>query len=148
MSEAKRARVPRRPRPGINRDNSFFWEGLKEDKLLIQRCQPCGELRHPPGPMCPHCHSLEWDTLEACGRGTIYSYVNLHHPAVPPFANPNPIGLIELEEGTRLVAGLLDIEADEVRIGQPVEVMFYREQEDDDHTIALFRVTDKSAEAA
>ena len=38
-------------------------------------------LRHPPGPMCPDCHSLEWDTVEASGRGTLYSFVVAHQPA-------------------------------------------------------------------
>ncbi len=42
-----------RPRPAITHDNAFFWEGVAAGELRIQRCQPCGRLRHPPGPMCP-----------------------------------------------------------------------------------------------
>ncbi len=73
----------RRPRPAANQDNAFFWDGIKRGKLLIQRCTGCQRLRHPPGPMCPKCSSLEWDTLEASGRGSVYSYVVAHHPPVP-----------------------------------------------------------------
>ena len=47
-----------------------YWAGLREGKLLVQRCKSCGTLRHPPGPVCPSCYSFEWDTLQASGRGT------------------------------------------------------------------------------
>ena len=114
----------KRPPPGISDDTRFFWEGARAGKLLIQRCAACATLRHPPGPSCPSCHSFDWDTLQASGRGTVYSFVVMHHPEVPPFDHPNPIGLIELEEGTRLVAQLVGVQPADVRIGQAVQVEF------------------------
>lgn len=116
--------APHRPAPGISDDTRFFWDGAREGRLLIQRCKGCGTLRHPPGPVCPSCHSFEWDTLQASGRGRVYSFVVMHYPEVPPFEHPNPIGLIELEEGTRLVAQLVGLRPDEVQIGQAVQVEF------------------------
>jgi uncharacterized OB-fold protein/acyl dehydratase len=110
----------KRPRPRTTLDGRFFWEGLEQGKLLIQRCAACGELRHPPGPMCPKCHSLHWNVLEASGRGTVYSYVVAHHPPIPPFDYPNLIALVELEEGTRLVSNLVGVGREEVTIGMPV----------------------------
>ena len=65
--------------PSMTADTQFFWDGAKEQRLLIQRCGGCATLRHPPRPMCLSCHSLEWDTLEALGRGTVYSFVILRH---------------------------------------------------------------------
>jgi uncharacterized protein len=115
---------PARPAPGMSDDTRFFWEGTRTGKLLIQRCKSCGSLRHPPGPVCPSCHSFEWDTLEASGRGTVYSFVVLHYPEVPPFDYPNPVALVELEEGTRLVAQLVGIAPADVKIGQAVQVEF------------------------
>lgn len=121
---AAAAPAVKRPAPGISDDTRFFWDGAREGKLLIQRCKSCGTLRHPPGPVCPSCHSFEWDTLQASGRGTVYSFVVMHYPEVPPFDHPNPIGLIELEEGTRLVAQLVGVKPGEVQIGQRVQVEF------------------------
>jgi uncharacterized OB-fold protein/acyl dehydratase len=118
-----------RPKPGITHDNAFFWDGVQEGKLLIQRCTGCQQLRHPPGPMCPGCQSLDWDTVEASGRGTVYSFVVMHHPPVPPFDHPNPIGLIALEEGTRLVSNLVGVDRDEIEIGMPVELEFLELEE-------------------
>ena len=114
----------KRPLPGISDDTRFFWDGARAGKLLIQRCRGCGLLRHPPGPVCPGCHSFEWDTVEASGRGTVYSFVVMHYPEVPPFDHPNPIVLVELEEGTRLISQIVGIQPGEVRIGQAVQVEF------------------------
>lgn len=116
--------LPKVPAPGVSDDTRFFWEGASRGKLMIQRCQSCQSLRHPPGPSCPQCHSLDWDTLEASGRGSLYSYVVMHYPEVPPFHYPNPIGLVELEEGTRLIAGLKGFDPQEHPIGTPVQVVF------------------------
>ena len=113
-----------RPLPAITHDTRFFWDGIAQRKLLIQRCKGCGRFQHPPGPMCPKCHSLEWEAVPASGRGTLYSFVVFHHPPVPPFPVPNPIGLIELEEGTRVVSNLVGIPREEIRIGMPLRACF------------------------
>ncbi len=110
-----------RPRPGVTHDGQFWWDGVRQGKLLIQRCGKCRSLRHPPGPMCPKCQSLEWDTLEASGRGHVYSFVVFHHPAIPPFEYPNVIALVQLEEGVRLVSNLVGVSREDARIGMPVQ---------------------------
>jgi uncharacterized OB-fold protein/acyl dehydratase len=115
------ARKASRPKPGITHDSRFWWDGVAEGKLLIQRCAGCQALRHPPGPCCPKCQSLEWDAVEASGRGTVYSFVTFHHPAIPPFESPNLIVLVELEEGVRLVSNLVGVSREDVRIGMPVQ---------------------------
>ena len=133
---------PKRPRPSITQDNAFFFEGTKEGKLLIQRCSNCGALRHPPRPACPECRSFEWDTVTSSGRGTIYSYVVNHHPKVPAFDYPLVVALIELEEGTRLVANVAGIAPEAMVIGTPVQARF--EKFDDELTLPVFHPVDGS----
>ncbi len=125
-----------RPRPSLTHDNRFFFEGAKEGKLLIQRCTSCGTLRHPPRPACATCRSFEWEAVESSGRGTIYSYVVNHYPKVPAFDYPLVVALVELEEGTRLVANVEGITPETVAIGMPVEAGF--EAFDDDLTLPVF----------
>jgi hypothetical protein len=55
-----------RPRPSLNRDVSFFWEGTAKPQLLIQRCSACQTLRHPPGPGCAKCSSIKWKRASRC----------------------------------------------------------------------------------
>jgi uncharacterized OB-fold protein/acyl dehydratase len=118
--------APARPRPkaAVTHDNRFFWEGVAQRELRIQRCNACGRLQHPPGPMCAGCHGLDLGFVRASGRGTVYSFVFVHHPSPPPFEYPNAIVLVELEEGTRLVSNLVGAAHDDVRIGMPVAVEF------------------------
>ena len=127
----------KRPLPGVSDDTRFFWEGCAEGRLLIQRCSACATLRHPPAPVCIACHSFEWDTVQASGRASLYSFVVMHYPEVAPFDHPNPIGLIELEEGVRLIAGLTGMPREQLRIGQRLQVEF--QTFDEQQTLPLFR---------
>ena len=129
--------VAKRPLPGISDDTRFFWEGCAKGQLLIQRCTACSTLRHPPAPVCIQCHSFDWDTVQASGRASLYSFVVMHYPVVAPFEHPNPIGLIELEEGVRLIAGLVGVAPGQLQIGQRLQVEF--QVFDEQQTLPLFR---------
>lgn len=134
----------RRPRPVVNRDNAGFWEGVAGHRLLIQRCTECRTLRFPWLPGCNGCGSAEWDTVEASGAGTVFSYVVMHHPSFPAFtvpaftapehggdaSGPYAVGLIELAEGVRIVSNVMGVPADKVRIGMPVRLAFLRVDEE------------------
>ncbi|WP_371601017.1 bifunctional MaoC family dehydratase N-terminal/OB-fold nucleic acid binding domain-containing protein [Streptomyces sp. NBC_00564] len=120
----------RRPRPVINRDNAGFWEGVARHQLLIQRCAGCRVLRFPWLPGCNACGCLEWDTVEASGDGTVYSYVVMHHPPFPAFDPPYAVGLVELSEGVRMVSNVVGVPYDKVRIGMPVRLEFQRYDEE------------------
>jgi uncharacterized OB-fold protein/acyl dehydratase len=110
------------PRPAITHDNAFFWEGLTQRKLLFQSFG--GRLRHPPGPMDPVTGALDFDIVEASGRGTIHSFVIIHQPRMPGFTYPLPVVLVQLEEGVRIVANMIDADPAEVAIGRAVTVDF------------------------
>lgn len=111
-----------RLQPSISPDTAFFWDGLRERRLLIQRCVSCGVLRHPPRPMCPGCNSLEWDTIESSGRGTVHSFVMPMHPQFPFMEYPYIVVLVDLDEGVRLVSNLVGIAPADASIGMPVVV--------------------------
>lgn len=126
-----------RPRPAVNRDNAFFFEGARQHRLLIQRCASCAVLRHPPGPCCPECGSLEWDTVEAAGHGHVYSFVVNHHPRHPAFDSPYLVAVVELAEGTRLITNLTGVAPDDVTIGMAVVLDWL--DADPEPTLPVFR---------
>ncbi|MFD8501430.1 bifunctional MaoC family dehydratase N-terminal/OB-fold nucleic acid binding domain-containing protein [Streptomyces sp. NPDC002387] len=130
----------RRPRPVINRDNAGFWDGVARHRLLIQRCSGCGTPRFPWLPGCGACGSPDWDTVEAGGEGTVYSYVVVHHPPFPAFDPPYAVGLIALVEGVRIVADVVGVPYDKVRIGMPVRLEFHRY--DEELQLPVFRPLD------
>ncbi|MEU9201854.1 MaoC family dehydratase N-terminal domain-containing protein [Streptomyces sp. NPDC048332] len=126
-----------RPRPAVNRDNAFFFEGARAHRLLVQRCATCAVLRHPPGPCCPECGSLEWDTVEAAGHGRVHSFVVNHHPRHPAFDSPYLVALVELAEGTRLITNLTGVAPGDVTIGMPVVLDWL--DADPELTLPVFR---------
>src|SRR4051794_38587921 len=109
--------------PNVGHDDEFFWNGVKEDRLLLRKCAKCSRLQHPPSPMCPNCGSLEWDVQEATGKGTVHSWILSHHPTQPDDA-PRIVALVQLEEGVRLVSNLQEVDAADVKNDMSVEVMF------------------------
>ncbi|MBO9524468.1 MAG: OB-fold domain-containing protein [Nocardioidaceae bacterium] len=125
-------------RPQMNRDTAFFWEGTQAGELRIQQCNACGELRHPPGPMCPACHAADRGYVVASGKGTVFSFLVHHAPQLPGKELPATLALIELEEGLRMVGEVLSGK-EGIEIGSPVQVVF--EKIDDDLTLAQWEVT-------
>ncbi|HSV83209.1 MAG TPA: OB-fold domain-containing protein [Ramlibacter sp.] len=113
-----------RAAPMVGHDNAFWWEGVARRELRIQQCADCGQLRHPPRPMCPQCRSLHWAHIAASGRGTIHSYT-VHHTSLEGLGSPYVVALIDLEEGNRLISNVIDVDHREVRIGMPVQVTFH-----------------------
>ncbi len=126
-----------RPRPGISRDTQFFWDGVQAGELRIQQCSACESLYHPPMVRCPKCASYDFGYRTSSGRATVYSFVEPCHPRVPGFEYPYVVGLVELEEGTRLITNLVDIDPDLVEVGMPVQLDIRRT--DPELALPMFR---------
>ena len=112
-----------RPLPRPDDASQQYWQGCRDGELRMQRCTPCGHLRFPPRPMCPRCQSFECGWVPVSGRGTVYSWVVAHPPLLPAFVDLAPLVvlLVELEEGTRIVANLAGCRAEDLHIGMKVE---------------------------
>jgi len=136
LAEAGAPQQPRRLRPPLGHDNQWWWEGIAAGELRIQRCQACGTLRHPPRPMCGACQSLAWDWVVSKGAGTVHSFVILHHPPVPGYEYPLPVALVDLDEGTRIVANVAGCAPAEIRIGMRVQARI--EAVDDELKLPFF----------
>jgi hypothetical protein len=127
-------------RPVASPDTAFFWAGAAAGELRVQRCDGCGALRHPPGPMCPSCGTMSLQPpsyVVAAGTGEVYSYVVHHHPPVPGKKLPIVVALVQLTEGVRMTGELLGVAPGQVRIGLPVRAEFVRV--DDDLTLPAWR---------
>jgi uncharacterized OB-fold protein len=113
--------VPTRIAAPRGHDNGWWWEAMDEGKLMIQRCKSCQTLRHPPRPMCGECQSLEWDAIESTLDGEVFSFTTLHYPKVPGYDYPLTCAVINLAEGTRIVANVVGVEPEEVHIGMKLK---------------------------
>lgn len=113
--------APTRIQSPRGHDNAWWWEAIDQGKLLIQRCKSCGTLRHPPRPMCGSCQSLEWDSVESSLEGEVFSFTEISYPKFPGYPYPLLCGLIQLSEGTRLVANIVGCDPAQVHIGMKVK---------------------------
>jgi uncharacterized OB-fold protein len=118
------AKAPTRLKPIVTLDIKFFWDACDKGELVAERCAGCRKFRFPPRPMCPHCHSTQRDIVKLSGRGTVYSWIRPLHPKPVGFDTPPIVGVIELEEGFRLVSNVVGIEFEQITPGLPVEVLF------------------------
>ena len=117
-----------RPVPLPDEISGFFWEGAREKRLLVQRCQACGKLQYPPDVVCIHCQSVDLVPEEVSGRGTLWSFTRVERVFHAGFAGAVPyvVGLVELEEqaDVRLLTNIVDAEPAELRVGLALEVTF------------------------
>ncbi len=128
---------PKRPMPQWNQDQAWHWEGLRARELRIQRFTDDGSLLHPPANCNPATQSMDYDYIVASGKATLYSYTVPHYPQIPAFDYPMVVGLVELEEGVRLITNIVGVKPDQLEIGMPLEVCFIDTH--DDVTLHQFR---------
>lgn len=108
-----------RPLPDADPASAPFWEACARRSLVIQTCNSCDAPRHPPRPMCPRCNAFDHRWAPASGRARVWSWVVVHKPVLPAFADdvPYTVAVVELDEGVRMIGRLF---ADEVHDGMPV----------------------------
>lgn len=132
---------PHPPLPNIDQVEYArpHWEGLQEERLLIQECSDCGERQHFPRPWCQYCGSEEIEWIESDGKATLYSYsiprrvveVYEYEPALPYI-----MGYIDLDVGVRFVSNVVNCDIDDVEIGMELEAVF--DHVTDDITLVRF----------
>jgi uncharacterized OB-fold protein len=138
--------VTTRPAPRPTDDSAVYWNAVARHELVAQRCSVCGNLRHPPRPMCPHCRSIEWHEQRLAGNASLYSYAILHHPRSPLFEYPVLAALVDLDEGLRIVTNLVGVEPADVRIGMRLSVVF--EPTSGGGTVPVFRPEGRAGQPA
>ena len=108
-----------------------FNEYLKQGKLMGTRCTACGTLSAEPRPMCPACHSADVEWHEFSGKGTLTTFTCIFiGPAYmigKGYGRNNPYcsGIVTLEEGPRISARILGVDASnpqDIKSGTPLKL--------------------------
>jgi uncharacterized protein len=130
---------PRFDLPQPDADSQPFWDAARAGRLLYQRCGACNLAYAYARPFCPRCWSEDVSWQEASGRATLYTWSVVHRNDLPPFPErvPYVAAVVDLEEGPRLMANLVDWEDGRLEIGMALEVAF--RQETDEITLPVFR---------
>jgi len=101
-------------------------DGYEQDRMTLPVCEACGTAHLYPRPRCPRCGGSRFAWREASGRGEVTSFSVVHRAPSQEFAGsvPYTIGLIRLAEGPQLMAWVVDVPPEDVRVGLPVRLRF------------------------
>lgn len=92
-----------------------FYTALGQGKLIGSRCHECGKNSVPQRKICPQCHSENAEIIEFSGNGKLVAYTVIFVPPVKMAAagysakNPYCVGIVELPEGPRVSAQILNV---------------------------------------
>jgi uncharacterized OB-fold protein len=102
-----------------------FWDGVARRELRLKWCAPCARVHHPKRIVCTFCGNTELASKRAAGRGTVYSFSEVHRAAVAAFASATPytVGVVKLDEGVHLFTRFIP-SAGPIAIDDPVQVDF------------------------
>jgi len=78
----------------LDGENLDFFRYCAEGDFRLQRGAKSGLLRYPPTTACPWTSDREstWESVE--GKGTVHTYVEVHHPIQPAFRDKVPYMII------------------------------------------------------
>lgn len=105
--------------PQASPETAPYWKAAREGRLLVKRCDACGERHAYPRALCPFCFSERTAWEEASGRGTIYSFSIMRRAKVP-----YAVAYVTLEEGPTVISNIVGADFDALRIGQAVRLDF------------------------
>jgi uncharacterized OB-fold protein len=112
-------------------DSKDFYKALESKELIGSRCKECGTSTIPQRPICPKCFSDQTEIIKFSGKGKLVAFTVV---SVPPVAmaeagydskNPYCSGIIELKEGPRISAQILNVDVrnpESIKIGTPMEM--------------------------
>jgi uncharacterized protein len=117
-----------KPLPVPDPESTPFWDGMREGRLMLQRCASTGEHLFPPVTFCPgSLEKPEW--VEVSGKGRVFSWITVRHP-VPRdiYADEVPyvVALVTLDEGCRMTGNIVDCAPEDLRADMAVEIVFNR----------------------
>lgn len=119
-----------------------YWQGAREGKLKMQRCDSCEQFQFYPRTLCSHCGgvSLTWKAVS--GRGSVRSCTVVRRGISKAYEAPYVVALVALEEGVTMMSTIHTAAPESVTIGASVEVMF--EAWGEDIQMPLFRLREES----
>jgi len=102
-----------------------FAQHLKDGRIMGSRCKACGAVSFPPRADCGECMSGDFEFTEYSGKGTLHTWTRID--AAPTGFDelaPYTIGVVDLDEGGRLLAWFGETVSDDaIQIGMELQVV-------------------------
>jgi uncharacterized OB-fold protein len=107
--------------PATKIDN--FVESLKDGKIKATKCKICNQMYLPPRAECPRCMKEEMDWIDLNNKGRLLTYTTLHYgPSGFEDKTPYTLGVVDFEQGGRLLGMVEGLDEKSISIGMKVKV--------------------------
>jgi len=106
-----------------------FVDYLESGRIMAKRCKSCGAKYYPPRADCARCLESDMEWAEIPSEGKLLTFTQIfvppaHYASIPssmPFSRtimePPLVGIIEVEEGIRIMGFIPDMDTKKIRIG-------------------------------
>ena len=149
----------------LDHENREFYRYCAKHDLHLQRCDECELIRYPATTACPFCSAPDatWTPVE--GKGTLYSYGEVHHAIQGAFRKHVPylLLLVELDtqkgkpdefDGIRMTSNLVTVEGElappdmirRVGIGSRLRIVY--KDIDENVSLPLFTIDEEADQPA
>lgn len=129
--DALRQTLSLRALPAPDNASRHYWQSAAEGGLVVQRCTSCDVYQFYPRALCASCAGeTEW--VDASGRGTLYTFTVIRQNRSEAFAalSPYAVGIVELEEGVRMMSNIVECDVEELEVGMALEVLILKAADD------------------
>ena len=129
-----------RPLPQATDITAPYWQAAQQERLVLQHCRQCQNWQFFPRSFCCHCGSEAVVWKASTGQGKIYTFT-INRRATHAFFKerlPYAVAMVELDEGPRMMANIIDSDLKRLVIGARVQVCFERASEE--ITLPQFRL--------
>jgi uncharacterized OB-fold protein len=112
-------------------EESAFYRGLAEGRILGQRCPTCQKVYVPPRSACPADGTPTNEEIELPDKGTVTTFCIVNVPFMGQKITPPYVSAYVLLDGADIafLHLILDIPAEEVRMGMRVEAVWKPREE-------------------
>ena len=102
-------------------------------RMIAGKCNQCGTLAYHQRPVCIKCGQDKFERVPLSGEGTIYTYSVVNGGGAPSEFDEEQTmtgdvycGIVELEEGPRVMVRFTDINPEQLKIGMKVRAVVRR----------------------
>ena len=112
-------------------EESLFYRGLNEGRIMGQRCPACQKVYVPPRSACPSDGTPTEEEVELSQTGTITTFCIVNVPFLGQKITPPYVSAYVLLDGADIAVLhlILGVPADEVRMGMRVKAVWKPEEE-------------------
>lgn len=117
-----------------------YWREIPQRyRYEAAKCDACGKVHFPPRMVCSGCRGTTFSKTTLAAEGTVETFTIIR---VPPtgFGSETPyaVGIVQLDDGVKVTAQIVDTELNDLQIGQRVRLEFRRVQKEGEAGILCY----------